>query len=71
MNILDWDLDVVRIDFISLTIGFGVSLGTPLVKKYYVDNKLYRAIHIQVFLMGFNLSITIPLWVDAEEQERL
>lgn len=65
------DLQIVHLDWVGPGIGAGFSLYTPVFKKRYEDKEWFRCISLIVHLMGFQLCLTIPLWVegvDAEER---
>lgn len=56
----------MKFQFLGFCIGGGANLSTPVFKLRYTDRDWYRCISIVAYFMGFQASVTIPLWKDNE-----
>jgi hypothetical protein len=61
---LDWNLKIVRVYWTGPCIGAHFSVTTPIFKFHYSDQDWRRCVAIGLGAMGFDILITIPLWVD-------
>jgi hypothetical protein len=61
---MPWDLDPLQLNWFGMAIGAGFSITTPLFRLRYADPEVYRCFSLVIHFMGFQLCITIPLWIE-------
>lgn len=58
-------LQVIQLNWMQFCIGANFSITTPCFQKRLEDPTLWRCLSVGVGLMGFQLFITVPLWIEA------